>query len=171
MHLLTSALGKWSDLVDVRLCIGPVHLHHDKVLVGGRGWGGSFGFFWTRGWRRSWRSWDCRCWRGFQSVGGLNARERTNQVLAHQGELSQWRLFLWAIGRVFGLRVVFARRVGRGGEVQVRVRGVRWGAFAGGGFTAGAALYARGRRGLEGRWGFWGWPHLILGWKNRASDV
>lgn len=75
-------------------------------------------------------------------------------MLTHHGELSQWRLFLWVIGRLFGLRVFFGRQVGRGGEVQVRVRGVGRGAFAGGGFTTGAALYARGRRGLEVRWGF-----------------
>lgn len=55
---------------------------------------------------------------------------------------------------MFGLQAVVGRRVGRGGEVQVRVRGVRRRAFAWGGFTTGAALYARGKRGLEGRWGF-----------------
>lgn len=74
-------------------------------------------------------------------------------MLTHHGQLSQLRPFLWVIRRVFGLCVVFGRQSGKGSEVQVRVRGVRRRAFAGGGFTTGAALYTRGRRGLEGRWG------------------
>ncbi len=185
---LTSRLWQRPHLVHIRLCVGPVHLHHDKMLIGS--WGRRGGLIWARGQRRRrrrprWRryirgGWRNRRW-GLDSRLHLTRRldpgEWSDRMLTHFWELRCWDVYLEGVRRrcvrfgcfwVFGF---FGLGTRRGGEVQARLGGAGRGTFAKRGFSTGPALKPWGRRRFKGRRGIWGGMNLILGWKRRALAI
>lgn len=123
---LTSSLGQRPHLVDVGLCVGPVNLHCNKLLLSARrGGGGGFGHgYWLkwqrrgrrrrrsreRRWRWRWRGWGSRFG---TSARGLDPRERANVVLGDHRQLSS--CYLLFLGRYSGISLsdgcVVPRRV------------------------------------------------------------
>ncbi len=102
---LTSSLGQRPHLVDVRLCVGPVNLHCNKLRFRTSRGGFRHGH-WLKGQRRrrkrsgKWR-WRWR-WRGQgsrfgASAGGLDPGERANIMLGDHRQLSS--CYLFSLGR------------------------------------------------------------------------
>lgn len=180
---LTSCLWQRSHLVHIRFCVGPVHLHHDKMLIGC--WGRRGGLIWAGGRkrRRPRRCWYIRGgWRirrrgldsRFHLTRRLDPRERSDRVLAHDWELRRWDVYLEGVRRrcvrfgCFWVLGFFGMGTRRGGEVQAWLGRARRGTFTKCGFSTGTVLKPWGRRRFKGRRGIWGGMNLILGWKRRA---
>lgn len=93
--VLTACLGQCPHFVHVRLTVWPVHLHHDKVLVGAcHVWPAGGG-----GWREA-APRQCGLCRGaFQVRGRLDAREGADGVLGDQGQVGVQRPLGAGVGR------------------------------------------------------------------------